>query len=90
MNPNMLRHYQRVARDMNNYVAMSTYTYNQRRYVGTIRDRHNFLAAYQSPSPLTAGFGGLLAYGLGAMGAPASVVNFGYRFGYFMDTHAVY
>jgi hypothetical protein len=75
---------------MNNYVAMSSHYYYQRRRAPTIRDQRNFLAAYQQPPLNSSGFGGLLAYGLSAIGMPASIVNVGYRFGYFMDTHAVH
>ncbi|CAF0813105.1 unnamed protein product [Adineta ricciae] len=90
MNPRMMNHYLRVAHEMNNYVASSAHNYYRTQTYSFLRDRRNFLTAYQPQTLMTAGVGNMLAYGLYALRMPQSVVNFGYRLGYMMDTHAVY
>ncbi|UJR26132.1 hypothetical protein I4U23_007476 [Adineta vaga] len=81
MNPHMLNHYFRVARDMNNYVALSAYQYYRTSSYSRLRDQGNVLTEYQRPSLFSSGFGSLLAYGLYALRMPAPVVNIGYRLG---------
>jgi len=89
MNAYRLNHFYNVAAAMNNYVAVSAYNYyNQNQYFHTIRDQGNYLVTYERPSVLNSGLSSLFAYGLSAIGMPASVVNFGYRFGYFIDSNA--
>ncbi len=53
-----------------------------------ISNQRYYLAIYQRPSLMNSGLGGLMAYGLYAIGMPANVVRFGYRFGYFLDSNA--
>jgi len=89
MNAYRLNHFYNVARAMNNYVAVSAYNYyNQNPYYHNIRDQGNYLITYQRPSLLNSGLRNLLGYGLNAIGMPSNVVNFGYRFGYFIDVNA--
>lgn len=88
MNPARRQHFLRVARQMNNYVAVTSHYYYRTPYYPHYNDRANFLSTYQTPSLTTGGLGGLLAYGLGAIGMPTSVVNFGYRIGYFLDSYS--
>ncbi len=82
MNPYVFNyHFNNVARNMNNYVVAS---YHRNR----VRDQRNYLLMYQKPSLVTSGLSGLMAYGLQAVGMPANVVKFGYRFGSFLDNNA--
>ena len=85
MNPYMFNyHFNNVARSMNNYVIASSYNYYRNRN----RDQRNYLVMYERPSLMNWGLGGLMAYGLGAIGLPSSVVSYGYRFGAFLDNNA--
>lgn len=88
MDPYRSNHFNRVAMDMNNYLIASTYRYYQNQHYRSIRDRRNGLMMYQRPSVFQTGLGGLLAYGFHAVGLPSSVVQMGYRFGYFLDSNA--
>ncbi len=65
MNPYMLNHYNKVARDMNNYIAASAQNYHR-----PARDRQNGFAMYRSPSIKDSGLSGLMVYGLNALGMP--------------------
>ena len=85
MNPYMFNHFLRVARNMNNYVAAASHGYHQSRRHAALRDRGNYWSMYARPSPLQAGAGGLLAYGLHAIGLPTSLVYLGYRVGNYID-----
>lgn len=88
MDPYRLSHFHRVAMDMNNYLIESTYRYYQNQHYRSSRDRRHGLMMYQKPLFGQSGFGGLLAYGLHSVGLPSSVVQMGYRFGYFLDSYA--
>jgi hypothetical protein len=77
-------HFNNVARSMNNYVIASSYNYHWNR----TRDQRNYLLMHQTPSLVTSGLSGVLAYGLHAVGMPANVVKFGYHFGSFLDNNA--
>ena len=43
---------------------------------------------YQKPSLFDSGLGGMMAYGLSAIGLPSSLANYGYRIGSFFDKYA--
>lgn len=89
MNSYKLNHFYNVARAMNHYVAVSAYNYYQPHYYyPSVRDQGGYMNSYGRPSVMDSGLSGLFAYGLQAIGLPRSIVNFGYRFGYFLDTHA--
>jgi hypothetical protein len=83
MNPYMLNHFQKVARNMNHYVAASSYNHHR-----LVHDRRNYDAEYRGPSIFNSGLHGLFASGLNAIGMPPKVVNLGYRIGYFIDNNA--
>ncbi|CAF1485397.1 unnamed protein product [Adineta steineri] len=72
---------------MNNYVANSSYNYYQSSYFPNFRDRRYTFFMTQRPTIMNAGLSGLLAYGLQSIGMPQTVVNLGYRFGYFIDAN---
>lgn len=88
MDPYRANHFNRVAMAMNNYLVASTYRYYQNQHYRSIRDRRHGLMAYGKPSFNQSGLGGLFAYGLQSVGLPSSVVQVGYRFGYFLDSYA--
>ncbi|CAF2309135.1 unnamed protein product [Rotaria sp. Silwood2] len=84
----MRNHFANVARNMNNYVAASTRNYHHGRFYSPRHDRVNYLPMYNRPSIVNSGLSGFIASGLNAVGMPRSVVNMGYRFGYFFDSYA--
>ncbi|CAF3435279.1 unnamed protein product [Rotaria socialis] len=85
MHPSRRHHFLNVARNMNNYVTAANHHYYRRQYYQSIHDRVNYLTMYQRPALVNAGLSGLFAYGLNYIGMSPSVVNFGYRVGYFFD-----
>ncbi|CAF1477659.1 unnamed protein product [Rotaria magnacalcarata] len=86
MHPSRRHHFLNVARSMNNYVIASSHHYYQRQYYRSMQDRVNYLTMHRRPALADVGLSGLFAYGLNYIGMPPSVVNFGYRVGYFFDT----
>lgn len=87
MHPAKATHFAHVARNMNSYVMQLNRQYYAPQY-RTSYDRVNHLNMYGGASFMTSGLGGMLAYGLHYMGMPPAIVGYGYRFGYFLDTHA--
>jgi hypothetical protein len=81
MDARTLRHFHRVAMNMNNYAMM--YEYN---YYSAVDSAP--MPGYQQPFNsfnINVGLGDSLAESLFAFGMPNSVVNFGYRFGQIFD-----
>jgi hypothetical protein len=81
MNPYTLRHFQRVARNMNNYVAGPSYNYYP-------RHDGNLMGAYQASYYQNTGYADMFANRLYSMGLPYGMVDLGYSFGQFIDVYA--
>jgi hypothetical protein len=88
MRPYMFNHFSKVAAAMNNYVAASSRSYYQNQYYRNLADQRDFIVVNQRPPLFTSGLSGLIAYGLHTIGLPPTVVNFGYRIGYFLDVNS--
>ncbi len=73
MNVNTLLHFYKVANDVNNYVAMSSYNY----YAGSMDGMKQIYS--------NEGFGDRFAQSLYSIGMPNNIVNIGYQIGQYVD-----